>query len=184
MRLQSDTPQADHVEVHRMLTFIGELLSSLAQEHHLLLRRQVEIWRWDEPAATLTWTTGPQSGERPIERNIRSVVDGRPHDIRLVVEANAWQDVDGQRRWHHAMIEDLAVEGYSDLLAKRDVVRSKLDRAYALIEECTESDLTRHNPLSAYPGSPNTVGNPESASVANGGLDRGVGAGGSASSRS
>ncbi len=78
-----------------------------------LERASVERWRWDEPVATLRWSSGN------VSRNVHAFIDSdSAGGGRIRVDANAWVDfpVEGKavvRRWSNVSVGQIELSrGY------------------------------------------------------------------------
>jgi hypothetical protein len=111
----------------------------------------VEVWRWDQPVATLTWRTPDY-----VSHNIHVWLP--PGESEVVIEANAWYDEDRleqrTRHWTHSVIDRLPTSELRELGAlvrERSQIcqlEGSVRRAIVQCTAWTRTELDRHAQIS------------------------------------
>lgn len=135
-------------ELDRILDTVEEALLPLAGERKLH-RTSIERWRWDEPAASLTWC-----GRDCISRNINALITRRDPSLEeapltLKVEVNARQDEALEekkmrvRHWQHKKVGRLPIP------LEESQLREMVERGYAVVSSWSRKDLVRRKQLTS-----------------------------------
>lgn len=111
-----------HEELDTILSRAGEVLSALAEENDLH-HANVEHWRWDVPAVSLSWLAADDIGRNVLAR----VCPGLRPEVE--VESNAWSDLATSeggdvRQWQHKRVGSFPIGADPAML--RDLLANAL----------------------------------------------------------